>query len=53
MHFTHPTKSDKEYKQDAINCKVKAGQSGYVNAGIIQQRSFLQECMEGEGWVRE
>jgi hypothetical protein len=55
MKFSHPSKDPNAgFKQDWTNCQVKMGQANVSSAGWgMNQRAFLQQCMEGEGWTRE
>jgi hypothetical protein len=52
MHFAKDGAGQKEVTRDWNDCRVKMGQSGVAQQGIVFQRSFMQECMEGQGWVR-
>ncbi len=51
MKFTKSGAGDREMRHDWTGCQAKAGQSfGPGTQGSLPWRSFMKDCMVGEGW---
>jgi hypothetical protein len=49
LHFTKPGLTQQEFKRDWTECQALMGQARA--SGLIQQREFLRDCMEGRGYT--
>lgn len=51
--WAHESKTHAQFLQDKVNCQTKKGQAYPPHKGLYEsdnERAFINECMQGEGW---